>query len=674
MAGSESAFRVLLGHELRSVGRDQRTIIFSVLLPLLVLPLLLLGMRETQERGEEAKAERTYAYSATPEQAVRVRELVERGLRRIEREPEASREPIPRLEFEALADPAAGLRSETIAAWVELRESDATPSVEQVHIVYRGNRERSSSAMSALRRVFEAARAEHREELLEAEGLDIEAGSLLEPREHDVAGPGRSMAADLGRYLVLGLVFFVLSGGQIVAADLVAGEKERGTLETLLTTAASRRDIVYAKLATIVIVAIVITAINIANLGIYVAAGLISGLEALSSVISPGVIVQLAIAAVPLTLVVASLLLIVSGVSRSYKEAQLLNFGLTFLLAAPAAISMLPNLPLRSAIAVVPIANTAVWCRELLAGRPDLLMLGVTTALNVVVGFGLARYAIGMLGTERLIAPEAFEGDARSRTPATFRVDVLRWAAGTWAAFMLLSLSTGSLDLRWQLFMNLVVLMLGGSVLVVWLYRMRPREVWALRRPPAMAWVVVLLGAPSGLVVTQGVYWLSSLVLPVPERMLEEFQEAFEASDIPTWQLLVLVSVLPGICEEIFFRGTILHGLRRRLHPVALCLVVGIIFGMFHVSLFRIFPTGFLGIVLAAVTLMTGSIFPAMLWHAAHNFLAFAGAEAGWSLETAPAWLVALAIVVFLGALGLAWRFRSPYPDLKTESGPSATG
>jgi sodium transport system permease protein len=79
---------------------------------------------------------------------------------------------------------------------------------------------------------------------------------------------------------------------------------------------------------------------------------------------------------------------------------------------------------------------------------------------------------------------------------------------------------------------------------------------------------------------------------------------------MPVWQLLLYIAVLPAICEELAFRGILLSGLKRKLRPAALVVVIGIIFGLFHVSLFRIAPTAALGMVLTTVAIMTGSVFP----------------------------------------------------------------
>ena len=130
--------------------------------------------------------------------------------------------------------------------------------------------------------------------------------------------------------------------------------------------------------------------------------------------------------------------------------------------------------------------------------------------------------------------------------------------------------------------------------------------------------------------------------------------------------LLIFLAVLPGIMEELTFRGVLLHGLHNRLHPVALSLVVGLIFGLFHVALFRLAPTAFLGVLLSMVTLLTGSIFPAMLWHALNNALALLSGYHEFPVsDLHPVWY-SFGLAGLLAAFWILWRNRTPYRGLRT--------
>ena len=153
--------------------------------------------------------------------------------------------------------------------------------------------------------------------------------------------------------------------------------------------------------------------------------------------------------------------------------------------------------------------------------------------------------------------------------------------------------------------------------------------------------------------------------MPVPSRVLESFGQALLPANIPLWQAVALLSILPGIFEEITFRGALLHGLRARLHPAALALVVGLVFGLFHIALFRIAPTAFLGVLLTAVTLLTGSIFPAMLWHGLNNGMALVLGELNLPLERAEWGVHAAGAAILVVAFWVVYRNRTPYPGIR---------
>jgi membrane protease YdiL (CAAX protease family) len=179
----------------------------------------------------------------------------------------------------------------------------------------------------------------------------------------------------------------------------------------------------------------------------------------------------------------------------------------------------------------------------------------------------------------------------------------------------------------------------------------------------------VLVAVPGGFLTAVGLFHLANLILPVSTKMTESFNEAVFPRGISTVQLVFFLTVLPGIFEEIAFRGLLLHGLHRRLRPPALVLVVGIAFGIFHVTLFRFVPTACLGAMFAAVTLLTGSIFPAMLWHALSNALGILA----FKLQLPENELNAVCYLCGAGLLAIAfwifWRHRTPYPGLRLSKG-----
>jgi len=82
---------------------------------------------------------------------------------------------------------------------------------------------------------------------------------------------------------------------------------------------------------------------------------------------------------------------------------------------------------------------------------------------------------------------------------------------------------------------------------------------------------------------------------------------------------LLLVAATPAVCEEALFRGVVLRGLATRLAPSAAIVLTGVLFGLFHLDIWRLLPSTVLGILLSWVALETRSLVPSMIIHFLNN-------------------------------------------------------
>src|SRR5881394_2633098 len=201
------------------------------------------------------------------------------------------------------------------------------------------------------------------------------------------------------------LVMMMFTGGSVAAMDIIAGEKERGTLETLLTTAAGRADIAAAKHLAITTVALVITLMQGLNFVLYIRLKLIPLPKDFDLQLPTGMALTLLLLFIPLAAMIASILLMISAYAKSYKESQMYFFPVYILSLIPSLASLMPGISLRSAIAFVPLANVSVAAREILMGRPDVLMIAVTFGVMVLTAGYLMRVSARMLTREDLIIP-----------------------------------------------------------------------------------------------------------------------------------------------------------------------------------------------------------------------------------------------------------------------------
>ncbi len=97
------------------------------------------------------------------------------------------------------------------------------------------------------------------------------------------------------------------------------------------------------------------------------------------------------------------------------------------------------------------------------------------------------------------------------------------------------------------------------------------------------------------------------------EQVLEKFYQ------IPLIVTFFIVSVLPGICEELLFRGFLLRGLRKRCSNSCAIVLVGLLFGLIHVDPYKLLSTTLLGILFGYMVVKTGSIFTGIIAHITNN-------------------------------------------------------
>jgi sodium transport system permease protein len=679
-----TVLRLLYVHELKMLVRARRTVVMAIVIPALIMPLMLYGQKWSAERRQRALAGTTYQYAVTGALADRVRSLIDSAKQEIAENKDARFDSLRQFKFaETRTDnPRQSLDSSAIHFYVEAFSGEdadklpapaspastppsaATPKrlhgVPLINVVYRGDRDASDTAHDRIMALLRLARQKDSQASLTARGFAGDPKQLFSVAETNMASRGQITGSLVGRFLTLFLVMMMFTGGAVASMDIIAGEKERGTLETLLTTAVGRNEIVTAKQLAITSVALLITLIQGLNFFIYIKLKVIALPDNFDLQLPTGMALTLLVLFIPLAATIGSVLLMISAYAKSYKEAQMYFFPVYLLGLIPALASVLPGISLRSAIAFVPLANVSVASREILMGRPDPIMILVTFGVMVFAATYLMRASARMLAREDIILPAHYEPAEFLGGPALFQKRVLRWFALMWAVTFAAAANIPQLaSFRSQLIFNEIVIMLGATLLMLRVYRLDPREVLSLRRVKPVVWLAVLFAIPAGNVTALGIFQVVNIFIPAPQQLLERFANDVIPRGMPTWQLLLYIAVLPAICEELAFRGVLLSGLRRKLRPAALVVVVGIIFGLFHVSLFRIAPTALLGMILTVIAMMTGSVFPGMLLHFGNNALGVLGGGL-LSPETLLWWHYLAGIAIFALSLWIIYRNRTP--------------
>jgi sodium transport system permease protein len=552
--------------------------------------------------------------------------------------------------------------------------------------------ERLGEALGA----WSAAELGHR---LEEEGLPPAFVRPVSVTSASLAPPSRVGRAEAAKTLPFVIVLMVLMGAFYPAIDLTAGEKERGTLEPLLSTPAPRRQIMAGKLgavATISALTGVLNLVCIAGAALWIAR---SATRATAGGLPVGKLfgavpwgaVALALGALLVaTILFAGLMMAVASLARSFKEAQ--NFLTPVYLVAtmPAMVSWLPGTELGYGSALVPIANVTLLLKGAVAG--DLAPGPAAVALAASIGWAAAAVALAarIYDSERLLfAPEQAPGGggpgvwarllrrrdddlvAPGRAAASERRERAP-APAAQAEASPVSLEPG---VAMALFGGCAVLLfgpgaelqamgIGGVALSLWLCLALPVVVVARVR----GGVVTGLGLsrPSGrsllggvLVGVSGWIVLATLVLPIQEALfptpkaLEQALQGLVAPAASLWVTVLAVAVSPAVCEELLCRGAVARALDRPLGRIGAIVVSALLFGALHMSAYRFVPTFLLGLALAQLTLSARSTWPAMIAHALNNgsvvlLSTSMGLSAARAIEGRP-WIVGVPALLVLG-------------------------
>lgn len=392
------AARTVFIKELRETLRDRRSLVVAFLMPLLLMPLVLLAAGLTAHYRERSDREETLAVGLINTAAMP-------GL------PEAigaATNLAPR-SFAVREDAEAAVRDQSVRA-VLLVPVDSAGAFEQdraaaVEILYDGANDKSRLAHERLKRVLDEVTKKEQLRRLEARGLDR---SLLEPmdvRSTNLATPRRKGGFLLGTLLPYFVVLWTVVGGMNAAFDMCAGEKERGTMETLLVSSASRRQIIAGKLGAVWVMSVASALFSLIGMVLAVSGGFrsmmhLGGEQMDVSYASVGLAL---VTVIPLALMMSALLLMISTFARSQKEAQAYSVPITTVVTVAAMLSIVLGQENSIALGAVPVLNTALAMKQVLGGMIDVPFLAVSLASSIVYALVTLKLAGAMFERESVL-------------------------------------------------------------------------------------------------------------------------------------------------------------------------------------------------------------------------------------------------------------------------------
>lgn len=605
--------------EMLDVLRDKKTVLMMLVVPLVLYPLMFIFGLQLMARVSTDMATHTYnvALDGMDEQLFA----------------ELSQAAQDEGDFFALIeveDYDMALASEQIDAYVVAEELDGQMTY-QIH--YLSSVTNSSYARDLLVDLFKRYSAMLTVERIEEAGLDT--AYILQPIDIasiDRATKEASAGSLLGMVLPFMLVVSLLLGTMYPAIDTTAGERERGTLETVLTLPVSNHELIISKFLTVATIGVVSAFLNIlamCGVGVYMYS-MVDKVNGNSSKIHlekfvPAIIVGM-LCVFAFAVFISAISMCFSAFAKSYKEANNYMTPLMLIVMFASFVSFLPNVKLTNNMALMPVANICLLIRDLLAFKIDMGMIAIVLASNVIYGImtimllGKIYSSEAILFGDNASGVQIFERRSNMIKGGVPTVSDM-WLVLAVAAVAILYIG-GSVTLS-NTTVGVIVTQLfiaGLPILAVWYSKRDFAKTFRIRTckiTSVLGGVALIAGAIClGILLTA---FTSSLF---PQSGLEA-EGTVETIGVNSFVYsLLLIAILPAVCEEIMFRGFVLTALSARMKVAGALALSAAIFGIYHMSIVKFFTTGLLGLAICYVAHKTGSIFPGIIMHAVNNSLA----------------------------------------------------
>ena len=388
--------------EIKELLRDRKTLFFMIALPLLIFPIIfgVVGVVSKQAMDKAENKVLNYALVGGEYAPQIVLDL---------QQPEK----FNLVELDKNADYAEIIRNDEVDFVLEIPENYSSDVLTngQANLKLHFN---DAGLNLVYRRVNEIVKSQSelfQQDAFASLGLtEVQQSALIEPvvlEKVNTADNRENWGEKIGGMLPYLLFIICLTGAMAPATDIGAGEKERGTLETLLISPIDRNKIVMGKFLTIAFAGTMPALVTVASMviwGLVLSQGMaIKFVADFMAQIAMIDFLLIFLMLVPVVAIFASVLLSISIYAKSFKEAQSYMGPMTILVIIPIIISLLPGVELKGTWAWVPLTNVSLAMKELVKGTMDYYQLFAIFGSTVVIAGALFAFCVYWFNQEKVL-------------------------------------------------------------------------------------------------------------------------------------------------------------------------------------------------------------------------------------------------------------------------------
>lgn len=609
----------LFKRELTDILRDKKTLFMMLVVPIIIYPLLIIGMAFLMSSVMNSQAEKTYlvAFDGEDELSAKIADIIENNPDKLSY----------KLEIVQKSDCKKALEAGDIDIYVS-KASDG-----RIALCYLSAKDRSNTALDALTDAFEIYREELQKERIDEAGLD--ADYLLNPIHYegeDLSSTEESVGNMIGSIIPFFIVTMILLGALYPSIDVTAGEKERGTLETLLTLPITNFEMIMSKFLAVSCIACASAILNVFSMG-GAMAFLVSSSMSLAENINleihyetfiPGILFTLVVM-VFFALLVTAVCMCTCVFAKNFKEANnyVTPVMLIFMFGSYAA--MIPDLELTAQTAAIPIVNVALLVEGLFQFHYNYGLFAIVLFSNVAYSL-LAILVLGKIYNSEAVLFSEGLSSVRIFTRRSEMKEKQMPGYGDLILLLclvlLLIFYVGSFaQIKWGfggvVIQQLIILLC--PVLYAWYMKADAKKLFSIKKPKVSQ---VAGGVLFGIAAFLCAMIIGVLLVPFfPESADGLTQLDDMLTSQPAVVLILVVALMPAIGEELLFRGFVMGTLKNKCTGVIAVLVTTLLFAAYHMSLIKMFTIGIIGFGLTYAAYKSGSIVTSMCMHFLNNLL-----------------------------------------------------
>jgi sodium transport system permease protein len=377
---------IVLKKELKDLFRDKKTFIMGIIIPLLLIPVMFYVMDKSMSSFME-DAEKSITIGIQDESNGSFGEFIKSQKNIDVKESNDFEEDVKNGEIDV-----------AIKIPKNFEDNLQKEKQSELTMIYDNSSQSSSTAFSFINSYIDVYSKEIVKVRLQQKNIDesILTPIVVKEKTSVDSGKGEGILM-LSSMLPMFLIIYSVTGPLAAATDLGAGEKERGTLEPLLSTQAGRLSLLWGKFLAITVMGIITSAAFIVGVLISMNksktmfGGDISGIN-----LSLGSLAIIGLICILITMVFGAIELAISIYSRSFKEAQTYLSPITIIAFIPAyATFMLDPKNIDLVYFNIPVVNAIVLIKEAIAGVFDPIHIALTFGwllFYIIISILFARY------------------------------------------------------------------------------------------------------------------------------------------------------------------------------------------------------------------------------------------------------------------------------------------